>query len=79
MSPYGGMLVEQSKSFRETMVPNVTWMLVDRAMVLSYFQHLQQSHGSLIFPVSATEPWFFHISGICDSGSLQESRIAAPE
>ena len=68
MSPYGGMLAEQSEFFGETVVPNVTWMLVDRAMVLSYFRHLRQSHGSLIFPASATEPWFSHISGICDSG-----------
>ena len=54
MSPYGDRLVEKSKSFREAVVPNVTWRLVDRAIVLSYFWHLRQSQGSLIFLAFAT-------------------------
>ena len=39
----------------------------------------RQSHRSLIFLAFATEPGVSHISGICDSGSLRESRIGDPE
>ena len=70
MSPYGGMLVEQSKSFRETVVPNVTWMLVDRAVVLSYFWHLRLRERRRA-PGSVSGPLVFR--------SLRESRICDPE
>ena len=47
MSPSGDMLVEHSKSFRVTVVPNVTRMLVEP-------DARRQSHGSPIFLVSAS-------------------------
>ena len=67
MSPYGGKLVEQSK-FLPRDGGSQCNMDVGR-----------QRHGSLICPAFATEPWFSHISGICDSGGLRERRIGAPE
>ena len=48
------------------MVPNVTWMLVDRAMVLSY-------SGIRNSQASRTGPRFSHISGMGDPGKAESA------
>ena len=72
MSPYGGMLVEQSEFFRETVVPNVTWMLVDRAMVLSNFLQMQLRERRRA-PGSVSGPSCFGVSGKAESAIPSES------
>ena len=61
MSPYGDMLVEHRKSFREKVSPNVTRRLVEQghgSLIFPAFvtrRLVEQGHGSLIFLVWATQ------------------------